>query len=134
MKNYKFSLDMSLKHLMLTFMLIFITACSGGGGDGDNSGSCDIIANPDGPAFFRVENNLSTGLEWILPAFAFGADMQPGECTIMGVTSRQFTVDLQQCNIGNDGCTSNFGLSKSIVFSVLDGDTFTLTIDSNFFN
>ena len=68
-----------------------------------------------------------------LAAFAFGADMKPEKCTIMGVTSRQFSVELQQCNIGDAACTSTFGSVKIIVFSVLDGETFTLDVTSNTF-
>ena len=120
--------------LLLIFLapLAFVLAgCSGGGGGG---GGCDLVANADGPAFFKVENDLSSGLSWFLPAFAFGADMKPGECTKMGVPSRQITIELQQCDIGGGACTSNFGPTKMIVFSVLDGETFTLEVTSSTFN
>lgn len=110
--------------------LLTLSACNSGGG---GSGGCDTVANPDGPAYFQVENNLSSGLQWYLSAYAFGADMKPDECTKMGVSSSQFTVELQQCNIGEDACTSAFGSVKSIVFSVVDGETFTLTVDDSFF-
>ena len=125
------NLKTSFKHILLLVTPLLLIGC---GGSSDGGGGCETIANADGPAFFTVENNLDTGLEWFLPAFAFAADMRPGECTIMGVTSRQFTVDLQQCNIGSNGCTSFFGPSKSVVFSVVDGETFTLTVGSDFFN
>ena len=119
----------SVRLALIPLTLIFLSACSSSGG----GAGCDTVANPDGPAFFRVENNLSSGLSWTLPAFAFGADMKPGECTIMGVTSSQFTVELQQCNIGSEACTSDIGLEKLIVFSVAQGDTFTLIVDGDTF-
>jgi hypothetical protein len=68
--------------LALLLIFVFLSACSSSGG----SASCDTVANPDGPAFFRVENNLSSGLSWTLPAFAFGADMKPGEWDVWGLS------------------------------------------------
>lgn len=130
--NYGYSFIRLSRVLLIVSLVINLSAC--GGSSSGGSGSCDIIANAAGPAFFRVENNLNSGLEWFLPAFAFAADMKPGECTIMGVPSRQYTVELQQCNISDAGCTSNFGPSKVEVFSVLDGETFTLIVDSSTFN
>ena len=132
-KKYKiFRFNNSLKHLlMLPLMLLFLSACSSD--DGGGSVVCDTVANPDGPAFFKVENNLDSGLIWILQAYAFGADMKPGECVIMGVDPDQYTVEIQQCNIGDADCTSTFGSSKLIVFSVGQGETYTLTVDSNTF-
>jgi len=94
-----------------------------------------MIANPDGPAYFKVANNLNVGLHWhFQDGYAFGADMKPGECTNMGVVARQYTVVLQQCTIGDGACTSSFGASKSVVFSVAQGETYTLTVDAGFFN
>lgn len=108
----------------------------GGGDDGDGGGgSCDMIANPDGPAYFKVVNNLSSGLAWSFQdSYAFGADMKPGECTNMGVVVRQYTVRFQQCNIGDGACTSDIGSPRDVVFSVAQGETHTETVDSNFFN
>ena len=134
--NQIFGSRFFFKHLILISMLASLSACGGGGGDDDGddvSANCDVVANPAGPAFFKVENRLNSGLSWILPALAFGADMKPGECTIMGVTSRQFSVELQQCNIGDAACTSTIGPVKIIVFSVLDGETFTLDVTSDTF-
>jgi hypothetical protein len=81
-------------HTTVPLLLISLAACSGGS-NGGGSGGCDLIANANGPAYFQVENNLSSGLQWYLPAYAFGADMKPGECTKMGVSSSQFTLELQ---------------------------------------
>lgn len=103
-------------------------------GNDDGGGSCDMIANQDGPAYFKVKNNLSSGLEWYLNSYAFGADMKPGECTNMGVAASQYTVRFQQCNIGDGACTSTFGSPRSIVFSVAQGETHTVNVDSSFFN
>lgn len=125
----------SLKYIILSLVLMCLSACSSeDSGVSSASSGCDTVANPAGPAFFKVENNLSSGLAWFLPAYAFGADMKPGECTIMGVASSQLTVEVQQCNIGATACTSTFGITKSIVFSVLDGETYTLSVTSNTFN
>ncbi|MBL6998414.1 MAG: hypothetical protein ISR73_01040 [Gammaproteobacteria bacterium] len=125
--------DIFIMHPLLPFMRLLLSACSS---DSDSSsGGCDLIANPDGPAFFKVENNITSGLEWYFQSgYAFGADMKPGECTNMGVASSQYTVHFQPCNIGADSCTSNFGVARSIVFSVIGGETYTVTVDNNFFN
>lgn len=135
-KSKVFHLNNFYNNLILLLMLALFSACGGGDeGDGGGSGSCDMIANPDGPAYFKVVNNLNSGLEWFFQTgYALGADMKPGECTNMGVVVQQYTVQLQQCNIGDAACTSNFGPSRSVVFSVAQGETYTLTVDSNFFN
>ncbi len=120
--------------LFLPFLLTLFSACSSDS-DGGSSGGCDLVANPDGPAYFKVENNLSSGLEWFFTnSYPFGADMKPGECTNMGVASNQYTVQFQQCNISDEDCISNFGISKLVVFSVDDGETHTVTVDNDFFN
>ena len=116
---------------LLGFVAI-LSSCSGGGNDG-GGGGCDMIANPGGPAYFKVVNNLNSGLEWYFQTgYAFGADMKPGECTNMGVVASQYTIQLQQCNISDAGCTSNFGPTRSMVFSVAQGETYTLTVDGSF--
>ncbi len=121
----------SYKGLVTLAMIALLAACGGSGGDG---GSCDMIANPNGPAYFKVVNNLSSGLAWSFQnSYAFGAEMKPGECTNMGVAASQYTIELQQCNIGGGGCTSTFGPIRSVVFSVAQGETHTLTVDSGFF-
>lgn len=131
-RNSIFGCNIFFKHLILILMLALALAGCGGGGSA--GGGCDTVANAGGPAFFKVENNLSSGLSWTLSAYAFGADMKPGECTIMGVSASQHTVELTQCNIGGAACTSTFGPTKNIVFSVLDGETYTLDVTSNTFN
>ena len=121
----------SFIYLVFSVVLLQSMGCSSSDTSG---GGCDIVANPDGPAFFKVQNNLSTGLTWFLPPYPLAADMKPGECTIMGVASSQYTVEIQQCNIADAACTSYFGVTKFIVFSVGQGETYTLTVDSNTFN
>jgi len=112
--------------------LFTLTSC-GSSSSSSSSSSCDTVANAGGPAFFKVRNNLNSGLEWFLPAYAFGADMKPDECTIMGVAASQFTVELTQCNIGGGACTGTFGPTIMRVFNVSAGDTFTLKVNSNTF-
>jgi len=120
--------------LALFVLTALVSACSSGGSN-NSAGSCDMIANPDGPAYFKVVNNLSSGLEWFFQgSYAFGADMKPGECTNMGVAASQYTIHLQQCNISDADCTSNIGSSRTVVFSVAQGETYTLTVDSSSFN
>lgn len=133
-RKYRVIAIKSTKPTLLLLVLFAFALAGCGGGGGSAGGACDVVANAGGPAFFRVENNLSSGLSWTLPAFAFGADMKPGECTIMGVVARQYTAELQQCNIGGAACTSTFGPTKMIVFSVLSGETFTLDVASSTFN
>ncbi len=117
----------------LSGLVVILSSCSNGRSDNSVS-SCDMVANPNGPAYFKVVNNLSSGLEWYFQgSYAFGADMKPGECTNMGVVASQYTVQLQQCNISNAGCASNFGSTRSVVFSVSQGETYTLTVDGSYF-
>ena len=119
--------------LALFVLTALVSACSPGGSD-NSAGSCDMIANPGGPTYFKVVNNLNSGLEWYFQTgYAFGADMKPGECTNMGVVASQYTIRLKQCNISDAGCTSNFGPTRSIVSSVAQGETYTLTVDGSFF-
>ena len=128
----------SKRYIIICYSALFgfvaiLSSCSGGGNDGGGS-SCDMVANPNGPAYFKVVNNLSSGLGWYFQgSYVFGADMKPGECTNMGVVASQYTVQLQQCNISNAGCASNFGSTRSVVFSVAQGETYTLTVDGSFF-
>ena len=119
---------------MLLWMMSFLYACGGGGGDGGNS-ACDMVANPKGPAYFKVTKQLGSGLEWFFrDSYAFGAEMKPGECVKMGVAASQYIVEFQQCNIGSDGgCASTFGPSKMITFSVSSGKTYALSVDDGFF-
>lgn len=120
------------RHFTILVLAVLLSSCGSSGSDG---GSCDMVANPNGPAYFKVVNNLNSGLEWYFQdGYAFGADMKPGECTNMGVAASQYTIQLQQCNISDAGCTSNFGSSRSVVFSVTQGETYTLTVDGSFFN
>jgi hypothetical protein len=118
---------------LIALMPGLLSCSGGGGGGGGGGGSCDTIANPGGPAYFKVINKLSTGLQWSLDAYPLGADMKPGECTIMGVAASQYTASLQQCNIGDAACTSFFGQTKLVVFSVSQGDTYTLEVNSTYF-
>lgn len=120
------------RHFTILVLAVLLSSCGSSGSDG---GSCDMVANPNGPAYFKVVNNLNSGLEWYFQdSYAFGADVKPGECTNMGVATSQYTIQLQQCNISDAGCTSNFGSSRSVVFSVTQGETYTLTVDGSFFN
>ena len=125
------SLASKLHLIFLICIPVFLSSC--GGGSSSSGGGCDMIANASGPAYFRVENDLSSGLSWTLSAYAFGADMKPGECTRMGVSARQYTVELRQCNIGSSACTAYFGPTENVVFSVADGETYTLVVDSSTF-
>jgi hypothetical protein len=120
------------RYILFSIVVLFtLNAC--GSSSSSSSSNCDTVANPNGPAYFKVENRLNSGLEWFLPAYAFGADMKPDECTIMGVAASQLTVEVTQCNIGGGACTSTFGPTKMIVFNVSSGDTFTLKVTDNTF-
>jgi hypothetical protein len=121
---------------IFTVAVLACSSCGGGGGGGDGGGGgCDLIANANGPAYFKVKNNLSTGVAWNFEnAYPFGADMKPGECTNMGVAASQYTISFQQCNIGGAACTSTFGPTRMVVFSVNQGETHTIEVNSGFFN
>ncbi len=116
--------------LVMIAVACLLASC---GSSGSSSSNCDVVANAAGPAFFRVENKLNTGLSWFLPAFAFGADMKPDECTIFGLPAAQYTVELQQCNIGGGACTSSFGPVVMKLFTVEDGETYKLKVKSSTF-
>ena len=135
MKNKYFGLHLHIgnKRYLVVFIAALLSACSSGGGGG-GGGSCDTVANANASAFFQVQNKLGGGLEWYLPDYAFGADMRPGECTVMGVTPSQYTLQLMQCNLtGDSGCTSYNGSTKYITFSVAQDETFKLTVDASTF-
>ena len=115
--------------LVLSLLVIagFLLSCIGSDG-------CDVVANPDGPGFLKVTNRLPTGLQWVLSAYAFQSDMRPGECTIFGVgTNTSFDLTLTQCNIGSRGCDSTFGPTKTVRFSVVNGETYTIEVSDGFF-
>lgn len=113
---------------------VMLASCGSGGGGGGGGQRCDIVANAQGPGYLKVINNLSTGLEWYMMAYGFAAEMQPGECTIFGVsTNRTHTVELTRCNIADEGCSSNFGSTISKNFTVADGETYTINVTASFF-
>ena len=118
--------------LLPALSLVILSSCGGGGGGGN---TCDMVANPSGPAYFKVKNNMSNGLEWVFEnGYPFGADMKPGECTNMGVAASQYLVKFQQCVISDAACTSTYGPVKTIMFTVSQGDTYSVTVDNAFFN
>ena len=119
--------------LLMIFIAVFVAACGSGGSSDDGAPRCDIVANADGPGYLEVINNLSTGLEWYMQDYAFSADMKPGECTIFGVATGTRTVELTQCDIADAACTLTFGPTKSLDFSVADGETYTISVDKSFF-
>ena len=96
-------------------------------------GGCQVVAYPQAESFLKVTNNLSSGLQWNLSAYAFGADMKPGECTIFGLDAGSYSVEFNQCNIGDSKCTSAFGGTKTEMFSVASGNTYTYDIYLSFF-
>ena len=95
--------------------------------------SCDTVANAQGPAYLKVVNRLDTGLEWRVDAYAFGGLMQPDTCNIFGVQSGEYMVDLDQCTFSSDSECNFFGTTKSLYFSVEDGETYTINVDKSFF-
>jgi len=122
----------SLTSVFLIILLaVFIAACGSSSDDGE--ARCDVVANADGPAFLKVVNRLDSGLSWVMWEYAFGADMKPGECTIFAVSTGSHTVELTQCYISNDSCTSNFGSTVTRDFSVSDGETYTIEVTEGLF-
>jgi len=70
---------------MLVILLVIVSACSSND-DSSKNQSYDLITNPDGSSYFKVINNLYTGLAWnFTSGFACGADMKPGECVDKGL-------------------------------------------------
>ena len=128
------SLRVSVRVLLMVSLTAVMTACGGGDGDdGNGVPRCDVVANPGWSNNLKVINHLDTGLEWYMEEYAFAADMKPGECTIFGVHEGSHSVELTQCNIGDEACTSNFGPTKTIDFAVNGGETYTIDVTSGFF-
>lgn len=117
--------------LVIIAVASLLVSC--GSSSSSSSSNCDVIANAPGPAFFRVENQLNSGLRWEVPPYPLVADMKPDECTIFGLAAAQYTVELQQCNIGGGACTSVFGSVVMKVFTVADGETYKLKVKSSMF-
>ena len=117
------------------FLILSLTAC-GSGSDGVEEPSCELVAaNTSNPsAYFKVVNSLNSGLQWQFNnGIPFGADMKPGECTLFGLSPGGYSVNLQQCNIGNDACTSYFGPVRSEVFTVQSNETHSVTVTASYF-
>jgi len=117
------------------FFIVAFTACSS---DDDSGGEprCDLVAsttsNPT--EFFKVVNSLNGGLQWYFTnGIPFGADMKPGECTLFGLSPGGYSATFQQCNIGNEACTSNFGPARQEVFTVQSNETHTVTVTASYF-
>jgi len=94
-----------LKFLKAFTIYVFISFLATGCGNGSDSGvsNCDVVANTGESSFFKVINNLSTGLDWrLINSFPFGADMKPGECTSVALDEGSYTVEIIQCNISGD--------------------------------
>jgi hypothetical protein len=115
-----------------------LLACGGGGDDsgGGEEPRCDLVAsnttNPD--AFFKVVNRLNSGLAWQFSnGIPFGADMKPNECTLFGLSPGGYSATFQQCNIADEACTSSFGPTKEVVFSVNNNETYTVEVTGGFF-
>jgi hypothetical protein len=125
----------SLFKLVLVLVISLVVAsCSSDDGGGEPS--CDLVAstttNPT--AFFKVVNSLNGGLQWYFTnGIPFGADMKPGECTLFGLSPGGYSVTLQQCNIGSEACTSNFGPTRQEVFTVESNETYTVTVTASYF-
>lgn len=74
-----------MKGLRLSFIVFALAAsigliagCSkGGSSSSGGGGSCWTTANPNGPGYLKVTNNLSTGLQWTIRAYAFGRGRNP---------------------------------------------------------
>jgi hypothetical protein len=113
-------------------MALGLTGCGEDDGEG-GGGSCDVVANAGWSNNFKVVNRLDTGLEWIIRTYPFGADMKPGECTIMGVSEGTHTVDFTQCDIGDAACISTFGSAVPVTFSVSGGETYSIEVTSDLF-
>lgn len=127
-------LPLSLRVLLILLLTAFMSACGDSDGDdGNGAAQCDVVANPGWSNNLKVINHLATGLEWYLEEYAFAADLKPAECTIFGLNEGSHTVELTQCNIGDEGCTSTFGPTKAVDFSVIGGQTYTIDVKSGFF-
>jgi len=123
-----------LKSLSIVlFITLLVIGCGGGSGDSGIS-NCDVVANASDSSFFKVINNLSTGLEWrLINSFPFGADMEPGECTSVVLDEGSYTVEINQCNISDAACISSFGPTISRTFSIGNHHAHTIMVNNSFF-
>jgi hypothetical protein len=107
-----------------------LTGCGGSGGGGGTG--CELVT--EGESFLKMTNHLNTGLRVYLEQFAFGADMRPGVCEIYGMPAGSVSVELTQCNLSDDGgCPDLFGPTRTISFSVAEGETHDIVVTADLF-
>jgi hypothetical protein len=140
--------------LPILFILALFVGCGGGGGggsssktdagdeeSGDFSGDCEQVTS--GNSYVKVINSSSSMIEVYLPDMAFGADIGPGECNLIGVqlpgsySSFATTAEISQCTESPDGgCDEGgtFGNTKTVSFTFQKDKVYTIKVGNSFFN
>jgi hypothetical protein len=89
--------------------------------------SCEYVVNSNGPSFLKVENNIKQEVFVDLTkVYALGAHLNAGSCEIYGLPAGTYS------NIIIENQKTN--QSKKLHFTVTTGETYTVTVDENFFN
>lgn len=128
----------------------YTLSCAGAGGETSASvvvpvaptpppTGCELISG--GNRYVKVVNNLNVGLQVVFPQFAFETNMRPGpgvcEITGLSVSATSFTVEVEitRCvnSEENSDCSSTFGPTRRLNFSLRNGDTHEIVVGSGFF-
>jgi hypothetical protein len=89
--------------------------------------TCEYVVNSNGPSFLKVKNNLKQEVFVDLRnVYALGAELKSGKCEIYGLPSGTYS------NIIIENQKTN--KSKTLHFTVATGETYTVTVDDDFFN
>jgi hypothetical protein len=113
------------KKLIFPFIFLLLIICFGCKVADINS--CEYVVNSNGPSFLKVMNNIKQEVFVDLTrVYALGAQLNAGSCEIYGLPAGTYS------NIIIENQKTN--QSKKLHFTVTTGETYTVTVDENFFN
>jgi len=107
----------------------------------DSTGECEQVSS--GNSYVKVINSSNSMIEVYLPDSAFGADIGPGECNLIGIqlpgsySSYATKAEISQCTESPDGgCNDDglFGNTKTVSFTLQKDKVYTITVVNSFFN
>lgn len=82
---------------------------------------CEVVINPDGPAFLKIINDLDSSANLFLPEYAFGAEIDPGACEIYGMDVGEREAEI---TVGSD--------TVNLQFTLEDGETHVVELSQYF--
>ena len=102
-------------------------------------GNCEQVSL--GNSYVKVVNSGNTMIEvYFGTSVAFGADIGPGACNLVGIQipsnyTLQADVEITQCTPDGSGrCGALYGTTKYVPLTLQQGQTKTITVGSSFFN